>query len=394
MEAFILKKITAWFLAFALILTFAFAPAGASANSSIKLVVDGQEMKFDAQPKVENGRALIPLRGLFEKAGLRVDWNAASKTATVTNGLTTIVLKENNKQAQVNGKTVTLDVAAKTHNGRMYIPTRFIAETVGFNVDYKANTVNIKTNLVKDAVAFLEKTMQTDLNSYSANMKIDQTMKMSSVFDSELKMSMNINLDAIHDPFAMYMKLAMKMSMDGESESIPGIESYVTKDGFYQYDPMEEVWVKYDDGSMVEMIEELMLQADPLAMMDEMKQYLKDIYVYEYADHYVMSYSLSDTFFNEMLGGLGDILGEEMGDLPIKIGYFQFATKYDKKTLYPLELAGKAHMYGDIEGEKLNLYQSFSGTYSKFNEIKEIKIPQEVLSNAVNFSDLYPELDW
>ncbi|HHY22160.1 MAG TPA: hypothetical protein GX525_09875 [Bacilli bacterium] len=150
--------------------------------------------------------------------------------------------------------------------------------------------------------------------------------------------------------------------------------------------------MKYNDQSMQELIDELMAQADPLAMMDQMKDFIKDIYVYEYDNYYVMSYSLSDTFFKEMLGGMGDLFGDELSDLPIKIGYFQFATKLDKKTLYPLELAGKAHMYGEIEGEKLNLYQSFSGTYSKFNEIKEIKIPQEVLSNAVNFTDLYPEL--
>lgn len=392
MEAIILKKITAWVLTFALVLTVAFAPGVTLANSSIKLIVDGQEVKFDAQPKVENGRTLIPLRGLFEKAGLRVDWNGSNKTATVTNGLTTIALKENSKQAQVNGKAVTLDVAAKTQNGRMYIPARFIAETVGFNVDYKSNTVNIKTNLVKDTAAFLQKTMQTDLKSYSAKMKIDQTMKMPSLFDSDMKMSMDMDLDAIQDPLAMYMKMTMKMSMDGETETIPAIESYFTKDGFYQYEPVEKVWVKYNDQSMQELIDELMAQADPLAMMDQMKDFIKDIYVYEYDNYYVMSYSLSDTFFKEMLGGMGDLFGDELSDLPIKIGYFQFATKLDKKTLYPLELAGKAHMYGEIEGEKLNLYQSFSGTYSKFNEIKEIKIPQEVLSNAVNFTDLYPEL--
>lgn len=387
-----MKKITAWILAFALILTVAFAPGTTLANKSIKLVVDGQEVKLDAQPKVENGTTLIPLRGLFEKVGLRVDWDAASKTATVSNGLTTIVLKENAKQAQVNGKNVTLDVAAKTHNGRMYIPVRFVAETVGFDVNYKSNELNIKTNLVKDAVAFLQKTMQTDLNSYSAKMNIEQKMKMSSM--PEMNMTMDLNLDAVQDPLGMYMKMAMKMSMGGESESIPAMESYVTKDGFYQYDPLEEVWVKFDDESMLGLLDELMSQADPLAMMDQMQAFLKDVYVYEYKDHYVMTFSMSDESFKELLGSMGDLLGGDISELPLKVNYFQFATKLDKKTLYPLELAGKAHMYGEIEGEKMNLYQNYSGTYSNFNKIKEITIPEEVISNAVNFSELYPELEW
>ena len=389
---FILKKFAVWALAFALVITLAFTPGLASTKSSIKLVVDGQEVKLDAQPTLEDGRILIPLRGLFEQAGLRVDWDGAKKAATVTNGYTTIVLKENTKQAQVDGKNVNLDVAAKTQNGRMYIPARFIAETVGFKVDYKSEVVNITTNRVKDTDAFIQKSMETDLNSYSATMNIDQTMRASSMADAEMKMSMRMKMDATQNPLALYMKMSMDISMDGEKESIPEIESYFTNDGFYQFDPMSSEWVKYDDELMQEMLEELMNQADPLSQFEELRKYLKNIQVYEYADHYIMSFSLADNYLNEMMGGLGDLLGEEIGELPFKVNYFEFSTKLDKKTLYPIDLVGKSHLYGDIEGEKLNIYQSISGKYSNYNKINEITIPEDVLKNAKSFEEMYSDL--
>ena len=44
--------------------------------------IDGKTVVFpDAQPKITEGRVLVPLRGVFENLGFTINWNQESKTA-------------------------------------------------------------------------------------------------------------------------------------------------------------------------------------------------------------------------------------------------------------------------------------------------------------------------
>jgi hypothetical protein len=50
----------------------------------------------------------------------------------------TIRLPIGSKNAQVNGKTVALDVPAEIQNGRTLVPLRFLAENLRFSVSWDA----------------------------------------------------------------------------------------------------------------------------------------------------------------------------------------------------------------------------------------------------------------
>lgn len=55
----------------------------ANAAEPIKILVKNEQIKTDAAPIVEQGRVLVPLRAVAESLGATVDWDSKTKTATV-----------------------------------------------------------------------------------------------------------------------------------------------------------------------------------------------------------------------------------------------------------------------------------------------------------------------
>ncbi len=104
-------------------------------------------------PVIVNGRTLIPVRAVLEELGGVVGWDDVTRTVTLSTGKTTIELTIDSTTAYRNGEAYTLDVAPVIINGRTMLPVRFIAESVGFKVDWKEQTqqVWIRIPSVKDA---------------------------------------------------------------------------------------------------------------------------------------------------------------------------------------------------------------------------------------------------
>ncbi len=97
---------------------------------------NGEKIKFDQIPVIENGRTLVPLRAIFEKIGAEVKWDENTKTVTATKDGTEISLTLGSTEAIKNGEKVTLDTAAKSVNGRTLVPVRFIADCFGVTTDW------------------------------------------------------------------------------------------------------------------------------------------------------------------------------------------------------------------------------------------------------------------
>jgi hypothetical protein len=116
-----------------------------SAASSIKVYINGEQKFFPQAPVIENGRTLVPLRGIFEGLGAVVKWDNGTRSITATKEKTNIYLKIGSKDAKVNGKIVKIDVPAKIINGSTMVPIRFVSESLGAEVswDAKSNVINI-----------------------------------------------------------------------------------------------------------------------------------------------------------------------------------------------------------------------------------------------------------
>ncbi len=114
----------------------------------VSVFYNGEKVLFDQLPVIENGRTLVPLRAIFEKIGAEVSWDAETSTITAVKDSTEIKLTLNSTTAYKNGEAITLDVPAKSVNGRTLVPVRFIADCFGvdvkWNPDYQRVTLTAK----------------------------------------------------------------------------------------------------------------------------------------------------------------------------------------------------------------------------------------------------------
>ncbi|MEW6573864.1 MAG: copper amine oxidase N-terminal domain-containing protein [Bacillota bacterium] len=103
-----------------------------------KVFVNGRHPRFDVQPRIMNGRTMVPLRALAESLGSQVNYNNGQ--INFNRGGIQINLYVNNSIAYVGGKKVQMDQPARVVNGRTLVPLRFIAENLNANVVYDSES--------------------------------------------------------------------------------------------------------------------------------------------------------------------------------------------------------------------------------------------------------------
>lgn len=114
-----------------------------SSMSAIRVDVDGQPLSFNVPPMHVNGRVMVPLRGIFEALGARVDWNSNSRTIHATSSDTDVELIIGDRNAMVNGQTVRLDTPAMILRGSTMVPLRFVSEALGADVKWFQATQSV-----------------------------------------------------------------------------------------------------------------------------------------------------------------------------------------------------------------------------------------------------------
>lgn len=121
------------------------------------MIVDGAEKEIDTGrgtvPYVDpdSNRTLVPIRAIVEEMGGTIGWDPDDQNGRVdiTLGDTNIKIWLKNKNAQVNGKPLLLDVVPRTMNDRTMLPLRFVTENLGAEVDWKEETNEIIIRFAK-----------------------------------------------------------------------------------------------------------------------------------------------------------------------------------------------------------------------------------------------------
>lgn len=126
-----------------------YVPAFAADKNTQKINVflNGELIIFpNQQPAVVERRTLIPLRGIFEKMGYDISWDAKTKSCVISNDIQMITMRSGHKGMQVNDRAYMLDVPAQIINNSLMIPLRAVAECTGATVTWDAPTKAVYIN--------------------------------------------------------------------------------------------------------------------------------------------------------------------------------------------------------------------------------------------------------
>jgi uncharacterized repeat protein (TIGR02543 family) len=116
---------------------------------STTISVDGKQVPIDAAPAIFNSRTFIPIRIITEVFGGSIAWDAAEQKVTVVRNGMTVDLWIGKNAAEIDGKSVSIDtnpaVVPVISYGRTLLPLRFVAESLGLDVqwDGTAHTITI-----------------------------------------------------------------------------------------------------------------------------------------------------------------------------------------------------------------------------------------------------------
>lgn len=231
-----MKKIFKQFLVIALIFSLTLSGTltafGASSNG-IKVQYNGKNISFtDAAAKTVDGRTMVPFRQVLETMGATVTYDEKTKTINAKTKDKDISFVVGGKDINVteNGNKVVkkMDVAPFVDNsvGRTYIPVRFIAESLGYNVGWDAtektvviiNPETIFANVDKD-FSIVSKLMSSDLDyekAYETKGKFsaDVTAYQAAGAASNMNFSLSGDMSGVQQKLDVDMVMTLAFNMD------------------------------------------------------------------------------------------------------------------------------------------------------------------------------------
>jgi len=229
------------------------------------------------------------------------------------------------------------------------------------------------------------------IESLSAVIDMNQLIKVPSQ-GVEMNTTSEMTMDMVVEPLSVYQKGTTVMTVPGEESAMPAqeieIESYMTEDGFFMYDSMSAQWMKLPTDMYAQMMAMSENQADPAQQLKDLEQFMDDFTFEQTDSEYVLKLEASGDQFNELVQKqLSETMPEGMveeeellKDLKIEKVYYEIFI--DKKTFNTTGFNMVMDMTMPVEGEEMTLSQDLKSTFSDYNNVEPIKVPQEILDSA------------
>lgn len=162
-----------------LVIVFAFVfliPTDIEAQE-IKIVIDGKEKEFAAEPFFENKRTMVPMRDIFEILEYNVSWETESRTAVGAKNGKEIRFSVGSYFPLVDESPIYVDAPTLNYEGRTFVPLRILGEFSGSTVEWddETNTIFIDNSNNKEYLpSYLGKNINVNTASKEKLIKLDE----------------------------------------------------------------------------------------------------------------------------------------------------------------------------------------------------------------------------
>ena len=249
-----------------------------------------------------------------------------------------------------------------------------------------------KSDLALEEVFNKAMERQESLHSVKANIIMEQGIVMT-VDGEEVQMtsSTNIVMSATVKPMAFFVDGTMSMTMAGEEESFDmPLNMYLTEaDGFYMNDTMSGGWIKLPDEMYDELLAQVGANADTKEQLQQLKPFLKDFKFEQKNEEYILTLYANGEKFNDMIlkqvaGSMSQQLDGEALLNGMEVKDAKYVITIDKQTFDTRKMNMDFVMKFDVEGMSAEVNTLSTITYSNFNNVDTIIIPQDVLDTAID----------
>ncbi|MFE5321112.1 stalk domain-containing protein [Paenibacillus sp. NPDC056579] len=262
-------------------------------QQDIRVSLDANTVPFSAPPFIANGTTFVPFRPVFDRLGIEISWDEATRTIQGKKEGIQIELQLDNPVAVVIGKEVTLPAAPVLVDGSTFVPVRFISEAVEAQVEWDAERriviINSKKQFAtKDGkIRFTAYGLWRDLSSM---MEMDDTTQLAIRYFNYTELYIYAHPKSVVDPASkdlqrQYLEL-LKQELLIDKESI--IEEKQTK--ALGFDALQLTYVNNNDWDK---------RIDTILVFEANSQFYTII-----NSSYEVTYKESSKQFQEILGGM------------------------------------------------------------------------------------------
>lgn len=233
---------------------------------------------------------------------------------------------------------------------------------------------------------------QNEINSMSADIVMDQNIVLDESGETfEMKSNSNLQSDFTIDPVASYMHGTVT-AFDPMSEQEIELETemYMLEDAFYMYDSEGDQWLEFPLEEMEAVLGQSAQQIDATEQLELLESIISEFSLEEEGDEYILKLDAAEDKFTEFvieemkaLQSVGITEAEE--DIVNLINYdkVSYVLKINKDTYDMTAMDLVLNMTLEEGDESLVMNTDTKITFSNFDGIDAIEVPQEVVDEAV-----------
>lgn len=161
------------------------------ANSSIKLMVDGEDIIATPEPFIQNDRTLVPIRIISEELGAQVNWDNDDRTVEIIKDDMSVLLRIDSYLIEYNTNNEKIynlsDVPAQIIDERTFVPLRVVSNALGVGIEWDDLSRMVYIDSTKSSN--IENFFDIQISSVNSGQVINGTINLKSVMSNIEKAS-------------------------------------------------------------------------------------------------------------------------------------------------------------------------------------------------------------